>query len=535
MSDVLIFLVAAYLSGIAHELGHYAFGRMAGYLPTSVGVGAGDLLLARSFRGCRFYLGWQNPFHGLALLVHPEIFPRTSAMMTMVAGGIVVQLGLAVLCGLAALVFPAAAHVCMLVGRLNAGLAVVNLLPSDVRIGNRRLQTDGAKILALLRNRSHTPPTPAQIRGVLLWRPYLEAVGDRITLYWHLMSGALAWCELGENAHGEAWLREAEAVLPEPPACLEPFAAYVGAASLLSTERLPEARQALLRAAQCCEAPGRELVRLLIRMLEGELRLAEGEAAEAASQLDGMVPDPLLKHRPALAAVLLSMRLRAHLQAESPEAEGLLEIWERSRLRHRSPAIDCAVLHTLALARMRQERFDAAALAYDRLIAALQVTYHSFLGLPEAEEFGSRQRQVLVEAESAYAAAGRPPVKSLLNSYFPPPDEAWRGIVAARASRNLRLHRIGCWWAGVNLVVGALGFGARLAGLMTPLVADLAFSLNSLAVLQLLFGAIGLICGFDRRFAARWIPGLHRDGGMIVLAALPWILWGLFTLLLRRF
>ena len=109
-----------------------------------------------------------------------------------------------------------------------------------------------------------------------------------------------------------------------------------------------------------------------------------------------------------------------------------------------------------------------------------------------------------------------------------------------RKARDARLHRIGCWWAAANLVLGGLGLAARLSEVITRMVmslpagADVASSLISLAALLVFFGAIGLIYGLDRELAARRMRGLHHNGVMLQMAALPWILWGLFSLLIRR-
>ena len=535
MVDALNLAVAVYLSTIAHELGHYAFGRACGYVPTSAGMGTGRPFLVFGFRGCRFYLAPKHPFQGLTFTIHPDIVPTRRATVVMTAGGILVNLGIALLCVPISLLVPAAGHVCTLVGGVNLFLAATSSIPSRSYVGTSVLLSDGAQIAALLRPSAHEAPTSARVGTVMTWRPHWEAVGDQLNLCWNLLSNAIYWCELGDPARGEQWLQEADALPIDRPPYLQAFSTYIHGAFYYASGRLPEARAALRGAS--LEAPGCGASRFLARLVDGEISLAEGEAPTAAAALDRLAVEPLHKYGPEMARALLSARVRAHLWSDSPEAGGLVADWERARKRNRSPREDSQVLYVLAQAHARQGRQEAAAGAYDQLIVALQATYHSLLNSPEAQQFSSQLQPILLEAEAAYAAAGRPRVNLQLSTVFPPPEEIGRWASAALIAQSIRRLRIGSIWAVANLMLGALGGALLVQAHNLAGLSGMSFSLPSLVALLAFFSVVGMLYGLGYPLLKRWNPAARSDAGtvMILIAALPWIFWGLFSLLIQRF
>jgi hypothetical protein len=64
-----------------------------------------------------------------------------------------------------------------------------------------------------------------------------------------------------------------------------------------------------------------------------------------------------------------------------------------------------------------------------------------------------------------------------------------------------------------------------------------SFGLISLVALLAFFGTVGVIYGLCHQLVARWFPGARTDAGTgtILIAVLPWVLWGLFNLLAQRF
>lgn len=149
---VLLFWCGLMVAVIPHELGHAVAAKLVGIRILGISIGAGPLLLRLRLRGGGWLLVRSVLLGGSVTYLHP-IRPRRIAEAVAVVGGPAGNIALFFLLAVvsdAGWLFPTAMQQLAFSQLLVAGL---NLLPFSFRQDGRRMPSDGAQLLGLLRSR----------------------------------------------------------------------------------------------------------------------------------------------------------------------------------------------------------------------------------------------------------------------------------------------------------------------------------------------------------------------------------------------
>jgi hypothetical protein len=282
---------------------------------------------------------------------------------------------------------------------LNAALAVVNLVPFNVRVGKAVFRTDGRLIWQTLRTglTSSAPPDRINLAEALhaLW----QSVGDTLALYVHLLSAALAWVELGDSGRAGELCAEAEAL----PLDHSPFTRAYGAlvrGIVAGRPGNPAAGAAELDTAEHeFRTMGHEAGLFLVAWARAELGLEGGDAAGAAADLDDLASHRLVTARAGLRVALLASRLSA--RAALPGGTGVAALraeYETARRRLPSAARDLLVYQALGRLAVRENDAAGAEAAYRRALAAARALKQGLTDSADRARFGQVQAALRAEA-----------------------------------------------------------------------------------------------------------------------------------------
>jgi hypothetical protein len=546
-----------YLSSLVHELGHALMARWSGFLVSSFGMGLGRPLWVRSWRGSRVYLCRRTPLQGITFSVMAQIYPTRGQLVAMLAGGVLANFALAAVALLLWRLLPWGSEVWAMVGLLNAGLGVGNLIPFRSRVGATTMRTDGGLILQVLRGGARAGEAPERIQRLAALRGLWESVGDHLGLWVHLLGAATAWRDLGDVERAEAVLAEAEAVPLEPTPFTRAYGAVVRAAVLRAAGKFADAQAALDAAEQGFRDLGHEAGRFLTAWGRAELLLQQGDAAAASAALDALDGHALVATRPGVRFNLLESRLCA--RAALPDGAGLEPLrQEHERHRRRLPLAtrDIRVYRALGGLYARREEWERAAAAYGVAVAAA-LRLQGLLAPADRGRFAQGQADLLAEAGGCLRRLGKDAEAERLTAALA--AEAVKPPEDAGLRRGRRLHRLGWGLTAVNMLCVATvvtaawvrelratwpgtvlrpdgecvvlkhppTLGEFLGGLPLFIEARLGPSWNFFAITVVVCALLVPLYAVGRAAAGRLIPALARRGGSVVfyLALAPWLTW----------
>ncbi len=228
MLDILFIWLGLWVAAVAHELGHFAAGRLAGLRVLACGTGVGLPMAVARVCGTAFFVGVRRPFGGLTFTDSPTLNPPRWRTATMLLGGVAANVAVAaVLFGRFGWSPPDPVdHSLWLVGLMNA-VQVLNLVPFSLTSGPFALATDGGQLWQLARGHR------AEFRGVdaINAAAGFGPIANRLGLD-HMMAGAhagaaIVWAWLRVEERASAALAESLAVPGEPTQ----FRSYVTAAA----------------------------------------------------------------------------------------------------------------------------------------------------------------------------------------------------------------------------------------------------------------------------------------------------------------
>ncbi|MGL6097204.1 MAG: M50 family metallopeptidase [Fimbriiglobus sp.] len=268
-----------------HELGHAVAARLVGLTVTSVGTGIGSVVAHGQVAGTILYVAARAPFQGITFAAFT---PRTTRrqMAVFFLGGIVANAVVATAIGVSLGFRPPAnwySSVWMF-GAVNAGFAVLNLMPLTVPIAGAAMFSDGRRLLRIVRG------IPEELRptGYLnLHRalgPLWNRIGDVRMRALFLAGASNAWCQFRNFERVDALLAD--------PGCrtdtgceTTPFLIALTRAELAqSRDRHADADAALADAARLAQGstPPWETV---VELCRAEFLIRRGDVSAAAEIL----------------------------------------------------------------------------------------------------------------------------------------------------------------------------------------------------------------------------------------------------------
>lgn len=542
---VLAFYPVLYVALLCHELGHVVLGRWQGFVITSFGLGIGRPFLVWNWRNARVYLCRKHAFNGLTFMSAPQLFPSRRQTLWMLSGGMLAHalltlLSLSLWWGL-----PWGESVWLLAAGINASLGVMTMVPFKATIGDVALQSDGFHMVQVLRNGMLSNPAPDRVRLLRTLRGFWQEIGDNLGLYTHLLDAAEAWMQLGNAEEAERLCAEAEALVIEHSTFTRAYGKVVCSAVARAAGKLEASAASLEEALQGFSALDHEAGLFVVAWERAELKLKQGEAAEAAASLHALACHRVPRNKPGLQTALLVARLCA--SSALPDGNGMAQLlaeYETARRRHHSDTLDLQVFSNLAGMYMRQQDLRKAERSYRDALAAAQKLHETLADPADQAAFLRGQSALLTGASECLQHLGKADEADRLPALFPSTEERKRQDLESREQRNRRRHRIGWLLTAVNLVVMfviGLVFGqwdrtveAWHAG--QPAVQALLEGLRELERQVMFLGLVLLLFVFfffmTLLFQIVWfllgrvLAPLRRHGGgiTIMLALLPWLI-----------
>lgn len=509
MGAIVAFYAILYVSAFAHELGHAMAGRAAGFVVTSFGLGTARPFCVVPVGGMRVYFALVQPFQGIAFVYMTQLFPSKGRVIFFTAGGILANGALALVSLGIWAIFGNIGW--LVVAGVNGLLAVVSLMPFQVRIGKASMRTDGALILQVLRSGSIAAPSAMLIQTVEALRRFWLSIGDTLILRVYLLSAACAWSDLGDAERAELLYAEAETLQgPVPPALLA-SSAITGAAISLQTGRLDDLSRFLDTAESAWRSIGDEAGLFLIELYRAQEKIQRGDVNGASVELDALTSNPLAVHHPELGVSTLAVRLSAAIVEADEATVDRLRV-QYDSVRRTSPSVSRDLRVYRAVARFRSARGDHAGAEplYRQALASASEIAASFGDTAQLGGFQQTRTDLLADARQCFTALGKD-------------DDAERltlavvDTIAAARLRDARFRRDGLWIMVLNLVCAAL---SSMVAVHSHSVA--CFTLAALLVVFTFLG--GLLLAIDP-ILSRLFPGARRSVGArtLLLACLPWV------------
>jgi WD40 repeat protein len=546
-----------YVSAFCHEVGHALMGRWNGFVVTSFGMGTGRPFWVATLGGSRVYLAWQRPLQGITFTVVAHIYPTRRQLVGMLAGGVLANFVLAVLCLVLGRLLPWGGPIWLEAAALNAVLGFSNLIPFHSQIGTAELRTDGGLIWQVLRGGALGGMAPSRIKMVGALRNLWVSIGDHLGLYVHLLGAATAWRDLGDVGRAEELAAEADAVPVEHTPFTRAFDSVVRAGLARAPGRFDESARLLDAAEEGFRVLGHEAGLFLVSFGRAELLLARGQAAEAVTALDALAAHALVRSRPALQVALLESRLCA--RAALPDGAGVDELraeYARRRRSYPSPTRDLRIYRALARLEVRRQDGAAAASAYRAALTAAEQLHAQFTDPADQERFARCMASLLVEAETSLRQLGQEVEAGQLATCF---AAATRAQAASRRGSGL-WRRLAWGVTAINALVATVlmvrgGLPQVLAqpallevrqpgtprdylmALLLYLHVRLGEPWNLLLICLLYAILLVALVGVVHALRTRRTPALRQRGGATLLffALIPWFLLLLEQVLIEPF
>ena len=451
-----------------------------------------------------------------------EILPSRGTAALYLSGGIIAN-GVLSLIALGLLVrLSWGASVWLVVLWLNGSLALGSLLPLEFKLGKAILRTDGALILAAIRERALVPSIPRIIQNVEFLQPLLTSIGDHVMVRLCLIQSALSWAELEDVDRATAALLEADAVPlvdPEPPIVRAQRGMAV-ATIAHRAGRLDEAGRAYTETQSLLGALGNPTSLFLGEVFGATARLTQGDVLAAAAEFDALAARPIAR-RPLLAIWLLESRLQCRAaMSDVPGVEELVAAYEKIRPKAPSASHDLRVYKTVAKLFSGREDWPRAEPAYRRAVDAVVELSNEWVEIPERARFLERHAALVDEARNCLVAQGKAEDANRLGHLIADPEELEHRRREGLQKRYRRLRRLGLRIMAGNLVA-SLGIIWRVGWSAEP-----DEGLWVLILMMLVFFTFsGLIYLFCHWMIGLVIPRLRTRGGaiLVILACLPWL------------
>jgi tetratricopeptide (TPR) repeat protein len=558
---VLAFYPVRYVSTFCALAGHAWMARLAGWSVASFGLGVGRPVLTWSWGATRVYLGLTRSFLGRCFALSPEPV-RTRRRVAPHVGGVATHVALAVT-ALGLLLYLSWGGVVWGVALAFNGAAAAGkllLLPASLR------RSRGRKTIS---------PGPAIIESLTALRGLWYEIGDRVTLFHHLVEAAAAWQELRDAEQGEHLIQEAEVLARERgPGVWMPVWPFLQAKAVLvrgiidaKAGRFMSAATTLDTAEAAFAELGHEPGKFQVACARAEMLRDQGDAAGAIERLDTLAAQIPVSVSPTVKGWLLAARLWARTSLS--RGEGVEDVRaEYEARRSDQPAVrDLQVYPALARLYARLGDYAQAESAYREAIGAARKIHTLFASVEEQKRFDRAQACLLTEAGDCLRRLGKDEDAHRLQGLSLPPEELAHQKLAARQQRG-RLHRrLGLALVLLNVVVVIavvcllLVINARATtpvmvmvepqldlrmpmrqpqtlrdyALMLPFIASarLGKGTGFLLILLAACTALALVYALLLFLAGRLKPSLKGRGNavLLLLAMSPWIGWGSVFLL----
>jgi hypothetical protein len=514
---ILLVLPTAYVSVFIHELGHALFGRAAGFVVTSLGVGAARPFCVIHVGRVRIYFSLGRRLQGLTFAIWPQIYPTRWRLVAFTAGGIVAN-GIAAALSVALwswLSWGQAFWVTAAV--VNSALGLVGLVPFNVKIANAPMRSDGALILQAIRWGTIETPPPMAIQTLAGLRGLWLSIGDTQMLRVYLLITAGAWSQLNEPDRAKAVYAEADALPESPLPSVRGLGSIVRAGLELEAGRLEDAARSLDAAEADYRAERHAIGLFVVSLGRASARVLSGDAAGGAADLEVLQADRLANRHPELFVAVLATRLRAAIaMSDLGAVERLLSEYDAIGRVRQSASRDLQVYRSVA--RLHIERGDprSAEPAYRRVLAVLGELAGMWADPTERSSFLEARSALLAEARQCAETIGTTEeIELLINTTIQAPASA--AEVAMKRDRRLRRMAFRVMLGNVVGIVAT-----ALIALIAPPMAAGPFAL--LAFFLIIFTAAGAFYRLFDLAIGRFVPRVRTFGGavLLLLASCPW-------------
>jgi Peptidase family M50 len=528
--EPLLFILFAvpmvYISVLIHELGHALFGRAAGFVVTSLGVGTGRPLCVIPVGGTRIYLSLAGRLAGLTFAFSPQMYPTRWRLVAFTAGGIIAN-GITAAVSLALWRWLAWGQTFWLTTAVvNGLLGLTSLIPFNVKIAGAPARTDGASILLAIRWGTIGMPGPLIIQSLAALRGLWLSIGDTQMLRVYLWAAAEAWSQLDEPNRATALCTEADALPECPLTSVRSLGSFVRAGVELKEGHHEDAARWLDSAEADYRATGNTNGLFLVSLYRANARAIQGDAPGGATDLEDLQGDRLAKSHPELFVAVVVIRLTAAIAGSDLAAvERLLSEYEAVNRAHRSASLDFQVYKSVARFHIGRGDPLSAEPAYRRVLASISELAGMWADPTERSSFLEGRSALLAEARQCAETVGKSEeVERLIATILEPPPSA----AEAAIERDRRLRRL-----AVRVMLGnVVGIVATMpVAVILPRAAAAPFA--ALAFLLVFFTGAGALYRLFDVVVGRFIqrPRAYGGGVMLILACCPWWSAGIILML----
>lgn len=544
---VLLLPAVYYFSALLHEAGHAVCGWLAGATPTSFGMGTGRLFLVVPLGRTRLFFGLQQPLQGIAFSLFPQLLPARRNAFAFSAGGIVANaFGATLFFGFAA-AWPAAKVFWLICAGWNGFVAVINLIPVTVKVGQVTARSDGASMLGLVRGSERLDPAQflRTFAGLTeLWR----SAGDWRALHTYSVGAAAVWLQLGDPERARQLLVEAGALPGERLVPHRAYETYIRSLTALEMDERDETSALLLEAEADFRSLDHPVGLLLCALARGRLLHRCGDVAAAVACYETLATNRALAGRPELCADVHLAQCLA--RCDLPDGGGTvaaITAYEARPARVRTPLSQLQVYKEAAKTFLKEGKPEPAASAHSQALAAAASLDATFADA-DRDCFRLAQSRWIAEAQACLRGLGREEEAARLDDFFPSPEQLkCRAETVAEEARRTRHRWMLRWGFGLllfNVVVVALAvvisFLAEPSGPPAgePVSAGVAFRRTFdqhfgfwgliLAMLLIFWTTCAAAFGLPLALAGCWLPRMRRvaAGAVFLSAILPWLTWG---------
>lgn len=523
----------SYFGLFLHELGHALMGWRMGYDVTSFGMGLASPLLVLDVRGTRLYFCRKHFDRGLTFALFRHGQPTRTQQIGFLAGGMLANLLLA-LAGLGfGFAFDSSRTFWMTTSVVNIFMASMSLVPG-LPWTHLPQGTDGSLILQAIRGRSGYLNVIEFFECFHLYRPLLQAVGDRRMEAHYLEAAASRWALLGDEERAAELRHEGEELGQLPSSASAATEMVRQAKADQCAGRLEAAAEAFGKARQLFALEGDPSGELATIYYQAALAGEQCRTDDAETFLTDAESHPLVTAAPSLKALARLGRLEVQgKQISTEQLDGFQVDYEAARNHESLPEYDWLVYRKLARLYIEREEWARAEVPAALACKAALTIWKALPKPKDRQGFASLAAQFQNQTCDLLKRLGREDEASIVASLFQEEgiDLAALQAEQVRRQRERQRYRLGFLLTAVNIVVcGVALWGLTILNRTTP---QHFWNSTLFAGLMLLFFVlipvvIGAILYQVLYFLIRSQKPKNQEspGTMtLALAAIPWIVF----------